>query len=324
MRRTTCIIHLLAAAFCVTATAPLAAAQIDSRLSGYQPTNERLNGTIVSVGSDTLAYVMSFWLVEFKRLYPGVKANMEVEGSATAPPALTEGRAKIGPMSRPMNEKEIESFTRKYGYRPTEIVIARDALAVYVHKQNPLSHLTLPQVDAIFSSARKCGYPGAMTTWNQLSLSGDWSGRAIELFGRDALSGTHAFFRQKALCKGEYRSGIKTRRNTVDVLRGVQTAKGGIGYSGFGHQQAGVKAVPLGYVDGGPYIEPNAANIISGAYPLTRYLYLYVDKHPQKPLDPLTHEFLRFVLSREGQLHVLNDGFVPLDETAAAMERAKF
>jgi len=151
-------------------------AKVDPTIAEYTKSSG-VSGNLSSVGSDTLANLMTLWAEEFKREYPNVNIQIQAAGSSTAPPALTEGTSNIGPMSRRMKDKEIEAFEKKYGYKPTEIRVAIDALAVFVHKDNPIEGLTIPQVDAIFSSTRKCGEAEDITRWGQVGLTGGWEGR---------------------------------------------------------------------------------------------------------------------------------------------------
>src|SRR3990172_4756179 len=153
-------------AFLLSGTA-FAATDLDPNLPEYK-TASGVSGNISSIGSDTLANLMTLWAEEFKRLYPNVNIQIQAAGSSTAPPALTEGTSNFGPMSRAMKGEEIAAFEAKYGYKPTQIKVAIDALAVFVNKDNPIKGLNLAQVDAIFSATRKCGYSEDLTTWGQL------------------------------------------------------------------------------------------------------------------------------------------------------------
>jgi len=277
-----------------------------------------VSGTISSVGSDTLANLMTLWTEEFKRLYPNVNVQVQAAGSSTAPPALTEGTANLGPMSRKMKDNEIEAFEKKYGYKPTAVPVAIDALAVYVHKDNPIVGLSIPQVDAIFSATRKCGYPDDITTWGQLGLTGEWAARPIQLYGRNSVSGTYGYFKEEALCKGDYKNSVNEQPGSASVVQGVTKSINGIGYSGIGYRTSGVRAVPLSKKDGGEFVEASPDNPIPGHFPLARFLYIYVNKHPNKPLPPLEREFLRMVMTKTGQGVVVKDGYIPLPAKVVA------
>ena len=289
---------------------------VDPNLHDYAKASG-VAGNISSVGSDTLANLMTLWTEEFKRLYPNVNIQVQAAGSSTAPPALTEGTSNFGPMSRKMKDKEIEAFENKHGYKPTAIPVAIDALAVYVHKDNPIAGLSIPQVDAIFSATRKCGFASDITTWGDLGLSGEWAGRAIQLYGRNSVSGTYGYFKKKALCKGDFKNTVNEQPGSASVVQGVTKSINGIGYSGIGYRTSGVRAVPLSKKDGGEFVEATSANAVTGKFPLARFLYVYVNKHPNKPLPPLELEFVRMLLSKTGQEVVLKDGYVPLPAKVA-------
>jgi phosphate transport system substrate-binding protein len=282
-----------------------------------------ISGKISSVGSDTLANLMTFWSEAFKRYYPNVDIQVQAAGSSTAPPALIEGTSNLGPMSRMMKDGEIEAFERKYGYKPTAIRVAIDALAVYVHKDNPIEGLRIPQVDAIFSSTRKCGHGNNISKWGQVGLSGDWKNREIQIYGRNSVSGTYGYFKKKALCKGDYKNSVNEQPGSASVVQSVSTSLNGIGYSGIGYKTAGVKALALSKTSDGELIEATTDNVIAGTYPLSRFLYVYVNKAPNKELPPLEKEFLKMVLSKVGQEHVEKDGYVALPDSVVKEELAK-
>lgn len=301
----------------------LAQATVDNNLPAYDKTSG-VSGNLSSVGSDTLANLMTLWAETFKKTYPNVNVQIQAAGSSTAPPALTENTSNLGPMSRLMKDKEIEAFENKFGYKPTAIAVAIDALAVFVNKDNPIEGLTIAQVDAIFSSTRTCDGPEDINTWGQLGLAGSWASRDIQLYGRNSVSGTYGYFKKKALCKGDYRNTVNEQPGSASVVQSVSTSINGIGYSGIGYTTSSVRAVPLTRDADKPFVVANPENAITGAYPLARFLYVYVNKEPGKPLSPLTREFLTLVLSHKGQEVVVKDGYIPLPAKIAEREMAKF
>lgn len=307
------------ASACLVSVAANAAQSVDAGIPAYAKASG-VAGNLSSVGSDTLANLMTLWAEEFKRLYPNVNIQIQAAGSSTAPPALAEGTANLGPMSRLMKDNEIGAFEKKYGYKPTAIPVAVDALAVFVHKDNPIKGLTIPQVDAIMSSTRKCGYATDITTWGQAGLEGAWKDKPIQLYGRNSVSGTYGYFKDDALCKGDFKSNVNEQPGSASVVQSVTTSANGIGYSGFGYQTSGVKAVALAEKDGKPFVEATPANALSGKYPLTRYLYVYVNKKPNEALAPLELEFVKMMLSQTGQKDVIKDGYIPLP--AAVVKKA--
>jgi len=300
----------------------LAQAKVDESLPGYEKTSG-VSGNLSSVGSDTLANLMTLWAEEFKRVYPNVNVQIQAAGSSTAPPALTEGTSNLGPMSRLMKDNELQAFEQRHGYKPTPIAVAIDALAIFVHKDNPIEGLTLQQADAIFSATRTCGGTADIVNWGQLGLSGDWATRGIQLYGRNSVSGTYGYFKQHALCKGDYKNTVNEQPGSASVVQSVSASLNGIGYSGIGYTTSSVRAVPLASEPGKPFVEAKPENAINGSYPLARFLYVYVNKRPGEDLDPITREFTKMVLSRPGQQVVVKDGYIPLPAAVAARERAK-
>lgn len=296
--------------------------RVDANLPGYQAASG-VSGNFSSVGSDTLINLMTLWAEEFKRFYPNVNIQIQGAGSSTAPPALTEGTANFGPMSRPMKDQEIQAFEQKYGYKPTAVGVAIDALAVFVNKDNPIESLTIPQVDAIFSATRKCGHPADIARWGDLGLSGDWASRPIQLYGRNSVSGTYGYFKEHALCKGDYRNTVNEQPGSASVVQSIGTSLDAIGYSGIGYLTSGVRPLPLSSAEGAPVYEPTMDNAISGTYPLARMLLVYVNKAPNQPLPPMEMEFLKMVLSKSGQAVVEKDGYVPLPAVVAQRELEK-
>ena len=281
-----------------------------------------VSGNLISAGSDTLANLMTLWAEEFKQIYPNVNIQIQAAGSSTAPPALTEGTANFGPMSRKMKNKEIAGFETRHGYKPTAIGVAIDALAIYVHKDNPIAGMTLPQVDAVFSATRKCGHPEDITRWGQLGLQGAWRERPLQLYGRNSVSGTYGYFKQRALCKGDFKNNVNEQPGSASVVQGITRSINGVGYSGIGYKTSGVRAVPIGATDAG-FVEALPANAIAGSYPLARVLYVYVNKPPNKLLSPLELEFFRMIMSKTGQEVVLKDGYIPLTAAMAGRQLAK-
>lgn len=305
-----------------TGSAFAAGAQVDPALPSYSKASG-VSGNLSSVGSDTLANLMTLWAEEFKREYPNVNIQIQAAGSSTAPPALTEGTSNLGPMSRKMKDKEEEAFEKKFGYKPTAVRVAIDALAVFVHKDNPIQGMTMEQVDAVFSSTRKCGYSEDVTKWGQLGVKGSLAGQDIQLFGRNSVSGTYGYFKEHALCKGDYKDNVNEQPGSASVVQSVSTSLNAIGYSGIGYVTTGVKAVPLAKKPGQPFVEATADNAINGSYPLARFLYVYVNKAPNKALPPLEREFLKLVLSKQGQQVVVKDGYIPLPKKVVDQELAK-
>jgi len=298
----------------VITTAGIASAgalKVDKALQKYQAVGG-VSGNLNSIGSDTLNNLMTMWAEGFRKKYPNVNVQIEGKGSSTAPPALVAGTAQFGPMSREMKSSEVDAFVKKHGYQPTRIAVAIDTIAIFVNKDNPLKQLSLEKVDAIFSKNRKRGYASDITTWGQLGVTGKMAAQPLSIYGRNSASGTYGFFKEHALAKGDYKDTVKEQPGSASVVQGITKDLNGIGYSGIGYKTSGVKVLALSEKEGQPAVEATYENALSSKYPLSRFLYIYVAKAPGKPLPKMQEEFLKFVLSKEGQEIVIKDGFLPL------------
>ena len=295
---------------------------LDPALKGYIKVSG-VSGNINSIGSDTLNNLMTLWAEGFRKQYPNVKIQIEGKGSSTAPPALIEGTAQLGPMSRAMKNTELDAFERKFRYKPTAFPVAIDALAVYVNKDNAVKGLTMAQVDAIFSKSRRWGHQENIQLWKQVGLDDDLGNSPISIYGRNSASGTYGFFKEHGLKNGDFKDEVKEQPGSASVVQSVSEDQAGIGYSGIGYLTSNVRAVPLAEKDGMPFKEASQQNADDGSYPLWRHLYLYVNKAPNKPLDPIVGEFIKFIYSKEGQKVVVKDGFFPLKADTTERELKK-
>ncbi len=294
---------------------PGMAQEVDSALPDYQPVSG-VSGSIKSVGSDTMNNLMTLWSEGFLKYYPAVRIEIEGKGSSTAPPALINGTATFGPMSRGMKDQEIDAFEARYGYKPVQLPSSIDMLAVYVNKDNPIQQLTLPEVDAIFSKTRKLRATSEIKSWGQLGLEGAYANAPVSLYGRNSASGTYGFFKEKVLANGDFKDSVKEQPGSSSVVQGVAADKFAIGFSGIGYVTADVRAVPLAKAEGD---EPVAATADSvSKYPLARYLWLTVNYKPGSQLDPLRREFIRYIFSKQGQMAVVKDGYLPANAAIAA------
>lgn len=289
--------------------AAAAAIAVPRELPGYQPV-AGISGNLNSMGSDSLNNLLMLWSESFQRYYPAVNIQIQGTGSSIAPTALLEGTANIGPMSRAMKAAEEEVFIRKYGYPPTAIPVAMDVIAVYVNKDNPLTAISLAQLAGVFSGPLSCGVTGAISRWGELGLVGHWQNRSFERYSRHAVSGTYGYFQQAALCGGDFLRTINEMPGSASVIKGVAGSLNGIGYAGIGFRSADVRPLAIRVDDEDVLPQPETA--LSGRYPLVRTLYLYVNKHPQKGLSAVEAEFLKLILSREGQALISLDGYIPL------------
>jgi phosphate transport system substrate-binding protein len=309
---------------CLAAAIVFAAAtsaqDLDPGLQPYTKAAGEVSGSLKCVGSDTMNNLVALWAEGFKKFYPSVREGIEGKGSASGPPALTEGTSTFGPMSRNWKPSEIDAFKEKNGYAPVVVPTAIDMLAVFVHKDNPLKELSLQQVDAIFSKNRNGGAKADIRTWGDLGLEGEWKDKPISLYGRNASSGTYGYFKENALFKGDFKPTVKEQPGSSSVVQAIASDKFAIGYSGIGYLTADVRPVPLAPKQGSKAIPVEPKFAYTGEYPLARFLYMSVNHKPGSELDPLRREFLRYMLSADGQADVKKDGYLPV--TAPVAQRA--
>ena len=302
-------------------TAPDQEVEVDERYPDYAPTTG-VSGTIQSAGSDTMIHLMSHWCEGFIEVYPNVSQEIDGKGSSTAPPALERGTAIFGPVSRAMRAQEIDAFEEAHGYKPTAVRTSIDLLAIFVHKDNPIQSLSLSQVDAIFSANRVGGHPSDLTTWGDLGLEGEWADRPISLYGRNSASGTYGYFKEHALFGGDFKDTVMEQPGSSAVVQSVASDRYGMGYSGIGSRTADVRAVPLRFDAESEPVAPSGRVAFTGEYPLTRFLWLYINYRPGSVLDPLRREFLTYVFSAQGQADVIKDGYFPMPFNLARADMA--
>ncbi len=318
MKKKTKLLSLLG--FTTSLLAAPFAAQADEH-----PAYERVSGVsgnLNSVGSNTLTVVLQMLAEGFQNNYPNVNIQIQGAGSGTAPAALIDGTAQIGPMSRIIRPAEVDAFRERYGYEPTQVAIGIDALAVFVHRDNPIEGLGLPQIDAIFSSTNRLGHD-PIRTWGNAGLSGEWANQRVSVYGRNSVSGTYGVFRNIALGGGDFDgSRYQEMPGSSAVVQAIGEDRNGIGYSGIGYLTPGTRAIKVG-TSADELFEPTAENAASGDYPLARLLFLYINKAPGESLDTLTAEFLRYALSKEGQATVQRAGFFALPAPFAAEQAGK-
>ena len=319
------VLKLGSVALALNAVVATAAMALDQKpVPATAPAAETLSGHIKSVGSDTLGREVELWARAFEKLYPDVKIEIEAKGSATAPRAVLDGTSQFGPMSRPMTAEETAAFEEKYGYKVSRFRVAVDALAVYVNKDNPIPCLTLPQVSGIFASTRKA--PGSVNvkTWGDLGLTGEWAARPITLYSRNSLSGTYEYFRETALYGGDYKPDIKQQPGSEAVVQGVAGDKFGIGYSGIGYKTDGVRAVPLASFYGGTCYEALGRGDPFRQIPDRAVSCMSTStEKPGQPLDALRAEFVKYILSKDGQEQTERSGFFPITNEIREAEMNK-
>ena len=303
----------------------------------YQPVGS-LSGHLRSVGADTMETLVKYWSEDFKKTYPDVSFDMEAKASGTAGPALTNGTADLGPVAREMLPNEEKEFVDKFGYKPFAVRVAggsyrtpgkTHAIAFFVNEKNPIRELTFEQIDAMYSTTRKLGYKD-VNTWGDVGVKGDFADKPIHLWGLIRPNGIAYFLQLRILKGGDYKDGI-TERTTVGSLaaldaitQGVAKDPYAIGYAGFGNVTPGARTVALAKQSGGPYFKGTFEEVLNQQYPLSRVIYIYVNRPPGKPLDPKVREFLKFAVSKQGQDDVVKEGiFLPLPPAMVKEELKK-
>lgn len=288
---------------------------LDPQIPPYQLVSG-LTGTLSVAGSETMKPLTESWAKDLMQLYPGLTIKVESRGSETGLDALLEGKAQIAAMSRRMTQQEIVEFKREFGYEPTEVPVAVDALAVFVHKDNPIEGLSLAQLDAMFSKERRRGLEYPINTWGAaLVLEEGWAEAPVHLYGRNGNSGTATFFRDLVLNGAALKNTMTVGAGSASVVVDLVKDRLGIGFSGIGYQISGIRPVPIASVQGGRYVLPSFQSAMDGSYPLRRNLYLYVNKPSKVSAPPVLTEFVKFALGQQGQQIVLSNGYYPLPAT---------
>ena len=291
---------------------------VDARLADYRRI-DKLEGKIRSIGSSTLSNLMNRWVEAFKLLYPNVEVDVTGGGSSMALAALLENRTDLAPMSRPMNAKEMNDFQAKFGYPPTRITVALDAIAIYVNKTNPLEALTLTQLDSVFSASHKRG-GDSIKTWGQLGLRGEWADLDIQPKGPAKTHGMYTVFKEMVMENGEYRYDLKSEPVSTSIVQNVGAEKSAIGFASYFFSSRRTRPLALSPTNSGPYFLPTQQNCLEGKYPLARFLYVYVNKKPRTTLNSVTGHFLGFICSKQGQETSAKEGNYPLNANVSVKE----
>lgn len=284
---------------------------VDPHIQSYAKATG-VSGGLTVAGSEMMKALSHRWEGKLREFYPGLAIQIHGIGSETGPPALLEGKAQIAAMSRQLTKKEIEDFTKRFGYEPTEVPVAADALSVFVHRDNPISGMTLPELDAVFCKEHRGGLNEDRISWSQFGLPGEWSAATISVIGRNKVSGTATFFREQVCGNGDFRDTMKTEAGSASVVMGVKKDRYAVGFSGIGYRTSSVRPIPLAAAKDKPFIEPTFETVTDGTYPLRRHLFLYVNKSPKEAISPAVMEFVKFAVSFEGQQAVIQEGFFPL------------
>lgn len=305
---------------------PFATVSVTSTLAHYSP-KKHVSGAFKVKSSEALYPLLTRLSIDFQRFQPKVRIDVK-KGNATAvaeflqPPLNKTGKImmvddraasfQLLATTHQLSDAETNEFVAQHGYEPTALPVAVDAVALYVHKDNPLPGLTLDQVDAIFSSTRKRGAKTAVSQWGQLGLADRWRDLPIQLYGRERLSEARAFVKEYGLAGGEFKLEIHEDHGAASVVFDVSRDPMGIGYSGLGLQTSNVRVVPIAEKDGMSFVPPTRETVADQTYPLRHALYLYFDKASKTPLPDTVQEFLTFLMSQEGEEAMMKAGLFPL------------
>lgn len=291
------------------------AADSTLQLPIYTPVDDTslISGKLSSAGSKVITPFIEDWFKEFSKIYPNVSYETVANSSGSATEALINGSTIFGAMSRPINRKELVAFERDKHYKPTEIKISLDALAVIVNPSNPINSISKIQLDAIYSRDRACGNTSEISDWQTLG----WDiPQKLEVHFVSPESGNSGFFRDKILCGGIYRlSNYPLIEKDPEMMETISSNQYAIGYASMIMMNNSAKTLKVGKSKQHPSFLPTPINIVNKNYPLTRYLYLYIDKRPKTALPNHLREFIKFIFSRHGQRIVLARGGFPISAT---------
>jgi len=308
-------------------------AKVDPSIPAYTPVNG-LSGSLKGVESNTVTGVAEAWIAGFTKIYPNVKISVDIGGSGQGGPRLTAGTADFGFIAREMMGREETPFIDKFGYKPLAIAVSGGSVAVkaftdcvvfIVNKDNPLNEITFPQLDAIYSATHNRGIKTPITTWGQLGLTGEWADEPIHAWGVEIPNGYDTFVNMHVLANGQWREGIQSQHTVIPLSDRVAADKYAISYTGLAWDtNPNTKVLKLAVHPGDPYFEPSFDNVASQKYPLSRVIYIFINREPGKPINPVLREFIRYVLSQQGQQAVIQDAiFTPLPAAMDAREAEK-
>jgi phosphate transport system substrate-binding protein len=294
---------------------------LDPNLPIYRP-QQRLEGQLKLGGSNTMSHVAAVWADSFKQFYPEVKISIDIFGSRKAVESVRSGAVNFGLLSRSMSRDEGDQFVSARGYPPTVLTPCLERTAVYAHKDNPIQGLTFAQVDAIYSTTRQRGAPKSIGTWGEAGASGSLASQRITAHGRSRDTGSQVFFQEAIMLGGQIRNDLKEHKSNIDMLKALASDPTGIAFGGMSYATPAVKAVPLAFAQGQPYVAIDSPEADRGMYPLVRRLQLVVNRNPKQKLSTLETEFIKYAFSRQGQEDVVKAGFqaIPAPPARVALD----
>jgi phosphate transport system substrate-binding protein len=270
----------------------------------------RFSGRFSSAGGGVPEILVNRWATEFIKLYPEVEPEARGGGSVGGLAGLLAGTVDLVPMERPLSAEEVSRFRAKFGYPPAQIVVALDALGIYVNKDNPVAGLTLAQLDGIYSRDAKRG-GGHPEFWSELGVTGGLAGARISRLSLSEAHGSYLFFQEQVMRGAEYRFDVGFERVPGSLVQAVGADDAGIGFASIMFATARTRFVPLQASDG-RYLPPSYENTLSGQYPLVRPMRIVFQRRPDGSMNRAAREFLRFAVSRRGQRIIAVAGSYPL------------
>lgn len=273
------------------------------------------------LGASDLGRLIRDWTSAFQRDHAGATLRLRPARSLASPGAFDEARGDAIYVGYRLNREAIDGFSRKLGYKPTPIRVALDAVTIFVHRDNPIRGMTLAQAGSVFSRSPMCRGAQYLATWGALGLIGEWRTRPLQVFAIGSADDVYDYFSEQALCGGALGEFVQVRPDSGSVAGAVSESLNAIGYGRGGSTTVSVKPVPLAVDANMPFVAPSERNAVSGAYPLTRFLHIYVNKSPNRPLAGVQADFVRFVLSAEGQQIASRYGYIPVTPDVAKKEQ---
>src|SRR6266851_2116171 len=315
---------------------PLYNAKVEPTVPGYTA-GPPLTGALKGICSETFPDLMKLWIDGFRKYQPGVTIEVAPTGGGVGSKALANGEVDFAAVTREINPADEALFVKNYGYKPAEVAVVggsyrsygfTDALTLFVNKDNPIEHLSSQQLDAIYSKTRLRGAKAAITTWEQAGLTGEWASKPIHAWGVKPWNGFEQFMRLRALKGGEWRDDLSYEKQVIPLPERVAADPLAIAYAGIAYIKpgVGVKRIAVSENQNGPFLGGTFNEVASQAYPLARLMYFYVNRPPAKPIDPRIQEFLRYILSKEGQEAVVRDAIytpLPTRVVTASLERLR-
>lgn len=278
----------------------------------------------IAVCSHDMEPLMLLWGELLQKVDPQFKLDIRSSVATDVAKALIEGRSQLAPINREFKPEELAAFTTRWGYAPTRLAIGVDALVVLVQKNNPVKEIRIDQLDAIWTTSRLNGAPKDIQVWGDMGLTGsNWMNRPIVCVDRPEGDGLREYFKQNITKGGRNKDSNHQSTDAMTLVEELVSNQAAIGYGSLGEVFNNLRTVPVVPPGGKFAVEPSYESVASGEYPLTRVVYLYFNRAPNRPIEPIMLQFLRFVISSQGQKQLAPMGFVPLPQDVLLMNKKR-